>query len=109
MFDKVNEGDFVLVKMDSYKGLKKEFVAQVLEVDKEEIEVRMAYLKAVSGQTYIWPCEPDEGWQSGNCILRVLKTPSLTNSMGHLCFSDIKNNIFEKYCLKVLSVFREYF
>lgn len=93
----VQNNDFVIVPVPTYKGTPKNYIAQVVDVKDNEILV--SFLKK-SFDKYFFPKEPDFSWVNPNEIVNVgdVARPQLCNF--NLIFASAQSrqlNIFPSF------------
>ena len=83
----IDVGDFVLVKLDISGKLntKKEYYAEVLNLDEENDSVVLKYMHP-SSSTWIWPKKEDISMEKASVIVKKVKHPRVINNRGQFVF-----------------------
>lgn len=82
-------GDFVLVMLDlnGKPNTKKEYYAEVLDLDGENDSVVLKYMHP-SGSSWIWPKMEDISMENISVIVKKVKHPNVKNNRGQFVFVE---------------------
>ena len=74
----ISVGHFVAVKLSAGRGCNI-YMAEVLELEEDDNEAHLKYMKKCSGDLYMWPSPIDESWEPTASIIYTVGYPELVN------------------------------